>query len=188
MVSQVLFAYGMRTLRNGVRTSPRCSRGESIVPCLRPFGLGYSRRASSFLSCHSLLPQRSRGGLESSVVSRLSYQQCRTLSTGIVPSFLVPPAVFVGLVAVLWFYKCCMMVLFQNKIIYMPSVPPFSRSEKIADYARTCAPAEWREQRIRSLDGTEIALCVGSVRGTRQKVEEMGGTRAKGIVVVYFQG
>src|ERR1700744_6107699 len=54
------------------------------------------------------------------------------------PAILVPPAVFGGLLVTLWAYKCLMMVVFQNKIIYMPSVPPFSRSEKVSDYASQC--------------------------------------------------
>lgn len=40
-----------------------------------------------------------------------------------VPSVLYPPVTFLGLAALLWSYKCLVMVIFQNKIIYMPSVP-----------------------------------------------------------------
>ena len=56
-----------------------------------------------------------------------------------------------------------MMVIFQNRIIYIPSSPPFSRSERTADYAGRCRPVEWREQRITASDGTSIALAVGSM-------------------------
>ncbi|EON69440.1 hypothetical protein W97_08700 [Coniosporium apollinis CBS 100218] len=74
-----------------------------------------------------------------------------------------------------------MVVLFQNKIIYMPSVPPFSRREKMADYANICKPVHWEEKRIRSLDGTEVALCVGGI--------EISADRSnKEVIVVYFQG
>ena len=85
-----------------------------------------------------------------------------------------------------------MLVLFQNKIIYMPSVPPFSRSEKIVDYAAGCRPVVWREERIRAADGTKLAVAVGEtpkkvqveeVRASRQVVK-----RRSRVVIVYFQG
>ncbi|KAL1957339.1 hypothetical protein VTO42DRAFT_6128 [Malbranchea cinnamomea] len=75
-----------------------------------------------------------------------------------------------------------MMVIFQNKIIYMPSMPPFSRSEKIEDYARLCGAVRWEERRIRAEDGVEIALCVGSIP------RENDDGRRKHVVVLYFQG
>ena len=93
----------------------------------------------------------------------------------------------------------------------MPSMPPFARREKVADYvgSEACAgPREngkfgvgWREERIRSGDGVEVAVLVGGVRegrddmegegdgtreGKREKVREEG--RRRNIVVVYFQG
>lgn len=104
---------------------------------------------------------------------------------------LTPPAVFTGLLLALWLYKCCMMVVFQNKIVYMPSVPPFSRSEKIADYAARCRPVEWREQHITASDGTSIAVAVGSIPATFakschtcQKTMQL----QKHKVILYLQG
>ncbi|KAK2803899.1 hypothetical protein FQN51_002784 [Onygenales sp. PD_10] len=115
----------------------------------------------------------------------------RRLSTAL-PAVLVPPVVFVGLALTLWFYKCCMMVIFQNKIIYMPSIPPFSRAEKIEDYEKACRPVIWEEKRIRSLDGTQIALCVGSVEGAshlQTGIDAQGTSgKRKHVVVLYFQG
>ena len=104
-----------------------------------------------------------------------------------------------------------MLILFQNRIIYMPSMPPFARREKVADYVgseRCAGPGErgkfgvgWREERIRSGDGVEVAVLVGGVEregrddvegdgdgmreGKREKVKEKG---RRNIVVVYFQG
>ncbi|KAK5014946.1 hypothetical protein LTR60_003108 [Cryomyces antarcticus] len=82
------------------------------------------------------------------------------------------------------------MVLFQDKIIYMPSVPPFSRQQKIQDYEQLCRPVVWTEERIRSLDGTDIALCVGKAgavgRDDAAVVEETG--KRKKVVILYFQG
>ncbi|KAK4542791.1 hypothetical protein LTR36_006167 [Oleoguttula mirabilis] len=96
---------------------------------------------------------------------------------------LVPPSIFVGLLLALWAYKCLMTVLFQDKIIYMPYMPPFARKEKIADYATVCWPVEWEEQRIRSLDGTRISLCVGGI----PRIEDFQAVR-KHVVICYFQG
>ena len=48
-------------------------------------------------------------------------------------------------------------------MIYIPSIPPFSRSEKIADYEALCKPERWSEERIKSADRIEVALVVGSV-------------------------
>ena len=84
-----------------------------------------------------------------------------------------------------------MLVVFQNKIIYMPSVPPFSRSEKIEDYAASCRPVVWKQEKIRAADGTKIVLAVGEISQTkregdskREKVRE----KRRRIVIVYFQG
>ncbi|KAL9128233.1 MAG: hypothetical protein Q9217_003049 [Psora testacea] len=73
------------------------------------------------------------------------------------------------------------MVIFQNKIIYMPSMPPFSRSETIDDYAQACAPVVWKEKRIMTGDGVEIALAIGVAEN-----EEANGE--KEVLVLYFQG
>lgn len=117
-----------------------------------------------------------------------------TLITNL-PTILVPPVVYIGLVLTLWFYKCLMMVVFQNKIIYMPSIPPFSRSEQIEEYETICRPVRWTEKRIRSLDGTRITLCVGekdAKAGNRQwRADEdmkIQNRARKRVVVLYFQG
>ena len=106
----------------------------------------------------------------------------RSLSLDSITTILLPPAVFVSLVLALWTYKCLMMVLFQNKIIYMPSIPPFSRSEKISDYALRCSPVTWKEKKIQSLDDTVIALCVGNIPAPQKS------TTSKQVTILYFQG
>lgn len=102
------------------------------------------------------------------------------------PTVLVPPAVFTGLLASLWVYKCCMMVIFQNKIIYMPSISPYSRSEKIETYRHQCHPVEWREHCIAAPDGTKISLVVSSMALTSEV--NMRATSPKRVVILYFQG
>lgn len=100
-----------------------------------------------------------------------------------IPAVLVPPVVFGGLVIALWTWKCLMMVVFQNKIIYMPGLPPNARREKIEDYKGQCGGIKWREERIRSGDGTRISLCVASVTNGAEMSERM-----KTVYILYFQG
>lgn len=74
-----------------------------------------------------------------------------------------------------------MMVIFQNKIIYMPGLPPNTRRDTIADYKNQCSGMEWREERKRSGDGTRISLCVASVN----ELKDCGGRM---VYILYFQG
>ncbi|KAI0169152.1 alpha/beta-hydrolase [Hypoxylon sp. FL1284] len=76
---------------------------------------------------------------------------------------VLAPAVFTGLLVALWSWKCLMMVTFQNKIIYMPGLPPNARRERIDDYVKLCGGLRWREERLRAADGTDLALCVTDV-------------------------
>jgi len=99
-----------------------------------------------------------------------------------IPTVLVPPVIFGGLFIGLWTWKCLMMIIFQTKIIYMPSLPPNSRWETIADYKNQCGGIEWKEERIRASDGTRISLCVASVQsGPISRA-------TKKVYVLYFQG
>ena len=94
------------------------------------------------------------------------------------------PVVFGGLFLSLWTWKCCMLVTFQNKIIYMPGIPPNARWERIEDYANQCAGIKWREERARSSDGKDLALCVADVHlGAERREQE-----ATNIYILYFQG
>jgi hypothetical protein len=101
----------------------------------------------------------------------------------VIPTVLLPPVIFAGLVVSLWTWKCFMMVVFQNKIIYMPGLPPNARRERIADYKNQCAGITWRVEKTRSLDGTSISLCVASVES-----ESATMLKRKEIYLLYFQG
>lgn len=85
-----------------------------------------------------------------------------------------------------------MMVVFQNKIIYMPSVPPFSKSEKLESYVKECSPVRWKQESIKSMDGTSISLAVGEcsskdvLGASPQNLEAQ--TINKHVVMIYFQG
>lgn len=74
-----------------------------------------------------------------------------------------------------------MMVLFQGKIIYMPSIPPFSRSEKVEDYLSQCRPISWREHAVTTADNVEIKLLHS--QAARSTLDERDRT-----VLVYFHG
>lgn len=80
-----------------------------------------------------------------------------------------------------------MLVLFQDKIIYMPSMPPLSRYEGIEDYAKECRGMKWDEVRFKSLDDTRLAMCLGSTSILDNK-SVAGKGRVKRIVVLYLQG
>ena len=109
-----------------------------------------------------------------------------------IPTVLVPPVIFVGLLFSLWTYKCIMTVIFQDRIIYMPYMPPFARAEKIADYAAICHPVRWEEKRIKSTDGTKISLGVGSIDASQMDEGHESSLHAgqpkKDVVICYFQG
>ena len=115
-----------------------------------------------------------------------SYLHSQPLRNLRVLSVLYPPATFLGLVVVLWIYKCLIMIIFQNKIIYMPYVPPFSRSEKIADYASLCLPVIWREEWFLSRDGTRLACAIGQLPSTTSPPGKL--QQANRTVVIYFHG
>ena len=74
------------------------------------------------------------------------------------------------------------MVLFQNRIIYMPGVPLGAKRERIQDYKHSFFGIDWKEHRrsIKTSDGKLLSYVVGK---SKQKEEEDGG-----VVVVYFQG
>ncbi|KAF2808188.1 alpha/beta-hydrolase [Mytilinidion resinicola] len=162
----------------------------SILSCVRLRRISHSVRECGprYLEPSSLLPlsyHRLRRRVVWPCIPAIEAYKRHFSSIAIVP-VITPPVVFVGLALTLWFYKCCMMILFQNKIIYMPSAPPYSRREKIADYARMCGSVHWEEQRITSLDGTRISLCIGRLRDETTSASPRQSTSH--VVVLYFQG
>lgn len=78
-----------------------------------------------------------------------------------------------------------MLIAFQNKIIYMPGLPPNARWEKIEDYAKQCAGIQWREERTRAADGKDLALCVSDIDlGQPSKAAK----DRSACYILYFQG
>ncbi|KAK6214890.1 hypothetical protein QIS74_07909 [Colletotrichum tabaci] len=106
----------------------------------------------------------------------------------------LPPLFFAGLLIALWTQKCIAMVLFQNKIIYMPGLPPNARRERIQDYAKQCWGMQWEEKRTQAADGTNLALCVASATSTGGKKTtsrddaDDDTLSMPAVYVLYFQG
>lgn len=100
---------------------------------------------------------------------------------------LMPPLIFTGLFLALWCYKCIMLVLFQNAIIYNPFLPPNARSMTISEFSRQCGGVEWKEDRIKSLDGTEIALCISEISCGDERGSSSKGPKTP-VYILYFQG
>ncbi|KAL2263500.1 hypothetical protein VTK26DRAFT_6495 [Humicola hyalothermophila] len=110
-----------------------------------------------------------------------------------IPTVLLPPVVFGGLLVALWIWKCTMMVVFQNKIIYMPGLPPNARREQIADWASLCGGIHWSKELTVAADGTELALAVTTIHLSRGKrPAAAAGQEKQGVVqhvyILYFQG
>ncbi|KAK0632030.1 Alpha/Beta hydrolase protein [Immersiella caudata] len=97
---------------------------------------------------------------------------------------------FTGLFISLWTWKCVMLVVFQNKIIYMPGLPPNARRETIANYAHMCGGIQWTEERTKAADGTSLGMAVTTVRapgacGSSPITDWKPRAR---VFVLYFQG
>jgi hypothetical protein len=107
---------------------------------------------------------------------------------------LLPPAYFVGLLLALWTWKCFVMVCFQNKIIYVPYLPPNARREEISDYQPPGSGVRWEEFRTRAADGTDLALVVASLSSSegeidvqQQEQQEQQPVTAH-VYILYLQG
>lgn len=109
--------------------------------------------------------------------------QRRAIFAGVSP-FILVPGVFVGLLIGHWIHKCLLMVLFQNKIIYMPSLPPGSRRAKLQDYSKSWAGVSWEERCIKSLDGTKLSVAIARP----EDLHTVARGKRKQVVVLYFQG
>ncbi|KAL4975971.1 Alpha/Beta hydrolase protein [Aspergillus desertorum] len=107
-----------------------------------------------------------------------------------IPTILVPPAIFLGLLLTLWAWKCFWIVLLQDRLLYLSWLPPLSRSEKIEDYAREFSGVQWSETFITSLDGTRLAVCEGRLPAPvgGDKTTRENETKRVRLVICYFQG
>ncbi|KAJ5776295.1 uncharacterized protein N7511_001306 [Penicillium nucicola] len=129
----------------------------------------------------------------------LKNTQMRRLATAAIPSILVPPLIFIGLLLGLWTWKCFWIIVMQNKLLYISWLPPFTRSEVISEYEAQCSPVKWKESQIRSLDGTKLTVCEGRIpskledhghastlKAQNQEITKSGKRRL--VIICYFQG
>jgi uncharacterized protein len=108
-----------------------------------------------------------------------------------IQSIFLPPLIFVGLLVGLYTWKSFMLVLFQNKIIYNPGLPPSARFEKIEDYEKLCGGLRWSQAETRAEDGTRLALAHTTIqlsRGDRASRADQGQRNPAHIYVLYLQG
>lgn len=89
---------------------------------------------------------------------------------------LWPPLVFAQLLLSLWAYKVChkqarlnmvqclMMIIFQNKLIYLPYIPYGARKETIQDYIPQLLGFNWATLEIKTRDGERLTTCTAEIR------------------------
>jgi uncharacterized protein len=89
---------------------------------------------------------------------------------------LWPPLVFAQLLLALWAYKVCykqarlnmvqclMMIIFQNKLIYLPYIPYGARKETIQDYVPQLLGFDWTTLEINTRDDKKLTTCVAEIR------------------------
>ncbi|KAI2789550.1 hypothetical protein POX_d05043 [Penicillium oxalicum] len=121
--------------------------------------------------------------LESKVI-----RNSRSFVAESIPPILYPPTIFLGLLFGLWTWKCFWIIVMQNKLLYLSWLPPFSRSDTIAEYDSQCRPVHWQETRIRSLDGTKLAVCEGHIPNGKHQNALGTNPFSKTVVICYFQG
>ncbi|KAJ4394034.1 hypothetical protein N0V93_003251 [Gnomoniopsis smithogilvyi] len=121
--------------------------------------------------------RKNYGPLTKDICSRRSFH---------IPSLLLPPVVFTGLVLALYTWKSFVMVSLQNKIIYAPYLPPSARHEKISDYESRHYGIGWKELRMKSIDGTDLALAVATVSAEPEYTRSSGITHH--VYILYLQG
>jgi len=88
-----------------------------------------------------------------------------------------PPLVLGQLLFGLWAYKvehflsctlislqCLMLIIFQNKLIYLPYIPAGARKETIQEYRPQLLGFDWTTSEVRTRDGKSLSTCVAEIR------------------------
>ena len=60
--------------------------------------------------------------------------------------------------------QCIMMIIFQNKLIYLPYIPYGARKETIQDYTPQLLGLDWTTSEVRTRDGKKLSTCVAEIR------------------------
>lgn len=69
----------------------------------------------------------------------------------------------------------------------MPSIPPYSRSEKLEDYAQACQPIKWEEEQIKASDGTCLSVITSDVEVGNRSSQSDAAEDSR-LLILYFQG
>lgn len=80
------------------------------------------------------------------------------------------------------------MITLQNKIIYAPYLPPSARYEKISDYENRNYGIEWKEVRMKSIDGTDLALAVATICAEVESTSPGNNEVTHHVYILYLQG
>ena len=83
-----------------------------------------------------------------------------------------------------------MMVVFQNKIIYMPGIPLGAKRERVEDYVPLCRGVQWREVKIPTEDGVVLSGVVGGVTVNKngRNYKSSPTLQPKRVLILYLQG
>jgi len=87
-----------------------------------------------------------------------------------------------------------MLIILQNKLIYLPYIPPGARQETIEDYKPQVLGLDWATTEVRTRDSKKLVACVAEIRFQAPCVPQHKLTpcrrpiRVSEVVLVYFQG
>lgn len=57
-----------------------------------------------------------------------------------------------------------MLIAFQNKLIYLPYIPPGARNESLKDYQPQLLGFDWKTTEVKTRDGKRLGTCVAEIR------------------------
>ncbi|KAI7851424.1 Alpha/Beta hydrolase protein [Circinella umbellata] len=93
-----------------------------------------------------------------------------------------------GVPAGLYLYKCVMLVLFQNKLIYMGYLPPGSRHEQLTT-DKIVGNLNITEQTVQTTDRKQLkGFVVERKHHTDEKALNKNQQQPKSPIIIYFQG
>lgn len=86
-----------------------------------------------------------------------------------------------------------MMIIFQNKLIYLPYIPYGARKETIQDYTLHLLGVDWTTTEVKTQDGKKLSTCVTEIRLANPHAETLltllrKKVEAQQVMIVYFQG
>ncbi|RPA72341.1 hypothetical protein BJ508DRAFT_76021 [Ascobolus immersus RN42] len=161
---------------------------------MRPL-LQLNRNALTILRQNSLHHTPPATAIPSYRLNQLRFQPTQqTRQLTLLQTLLAPPLTFGGLLLALWTLKSVSLVVFQNKIIYLPYLPPYCRSEPLPEPTKRI---EWKDLghieggRRYKWGGGKVQLNISGTEVVVGGTSTLGVTAAdpqREVLVVYFQG